>query len=123
MRGRTFLALAALAFAAACGGGGGGGSTGSTTAVLPGSPANNAPGVTSTPGAGATTSPGTAGTPLPAGYAQAAVTVRVPSGSRGNASLARLPQNIGTGTNAITFSLLQTSGTASDTQLQSQFFP
>ena len=94
---RLLLGLAIVALAAACGGGGGGGSGAPSSIGLTTSPTN-------APGANA---PAT-NSPLPAGYARASVSITVPKGT-GSASNSRRAQNVGTGTNSITFTLLQQS--------------
>ncbi len=107
MKVQSIVALAVVALAiAACGGGGGGGTTPSSpsNALLP----TNAPvaGPTTAP-TGSTAAPATAA-PLPAGYAVANVTITIPKASV--VSSARRAQTIGTGTQSITFTLLQNNG-------------
>jgi hypothetical protein len=97
MRVQGIAALAVVALAvAACGGGGGGGSTGTAGSALPTAPA-----------VVPSTAPATAG-PLPAGYLVANVTITIPKGSF--TASTRRAQTVGTGTQSITFQLLQFNG-------------
>jgi hypothetical protein len=110
MRVQSILALAVVAVAiAACGGGGGGGSTGSSSTVLPTSAPSSAPTVAST--APATNAPGTAG------YLVANMTITIPKGQV--VASARRTQTVGTGTQSVTFTLLEQNGVAASEPLQS----
>ena len=106
---RRFVVLAIVASLAACGGGGGGGS------------AVQAP---------STTAPTSGPSTLPAGYAQAAFTITIPSSSSSSASArarrtaagTRRPKTVPAGTQSITFMLLKSSNAGATTGVTSPVF-
>ena len=104
---RRFVVLAIVASLAACGGGGGGGS------------AVQAP---------STTAPTSAPSTLPAGYAQAAFTITIPSASgtsaraRHAAASTRRPKTVPAGTQSITFTLLKSSNAGATTGVASPVY-